>query len=374
MSPAPGIGEQNHPAAVSPEPRQPDKRAEDSPRVMSRGLPSIDEARRSRSKIHWMPPKFWAWTAVILGASFIVWWKKEEGDIQSMRNDLLARQRAVVAELGPRWFPLRDKIEAWTGECARGKDEVIDRVALRAWDFRAMPGIYLRLAQREAETAERIRAAAVQSLHDAFTSCLLVAPNPNPLAGPKCKSNKDCPQKQQCNEFEHCQDYAQPYNLRLGYKTMWPLSTEWVDDVQAIDRKLTMRGAVATFEDWNTYDLPVAVDLLTTAKYFLVVADEPAPGEPEPAPAPAASAAAPDAGVSNAIPSGPHFARICAWRLDDDRRVLSIRREAAGRLMGSGASADATSLEAQRRQANACALALSVRAAMGEDSAARAPE
>ena len=37
--------------------------------------------------------------------------KREEGEIQRMRSELLARQRATVAELGPRWFPLRDKIE-----------------------------------------------------------------------------------------------------------------------------------------------------------------------------------------------------------------------------------------------------------------------
>ena len=177
---------------------------------------------------------------------------------------------------------------------------------------------------------------------------------------------------------EHCQDYAQPYNLRLAYKTMWPLSTEWIDDVQAIDRKLTMRGAVATFEDWNTYDLPVAVDLLTKAKYFLVVVDEPAAAEPGAPPA-APPSATPrrerqDAGVSRSIPSEPHFARICAWRLADGQRMLGIRREAAGRLMGAGSSADVESYQAQQRQANACALALSVRAALGEDTAATSPQ
>jgi hypothetical protein len=359
---------------VSSEPRKPEGRDEIPPRLMARGLPSIEQARRDRGKFRSMPPKFWLWSAVILGASFIFWWKKEEGDIQSMRNDLLARQRAVVAELGPRWIPLRDQIEAWTGECARGRDELIDRDALRGWDFRSMSGIYLRLGQQQAESPERVRAAATESLHDAFTACLLVAPNPNPLAGPKCKSNKDCPQKQQCNEFEHCQDYAQPYNLRLAYKTMWPLSTEWIDDVQAIDRKLTMRGAVATFEDWNTYDLPVAVDLLTKAKYFLVVVDEASAGAGEPQPEASADAGAPDAGASRAIPSEPHFARVCAWRLGDGRRMLGIRREAAGRLMGSGSSANAESFQAQQRQANACALALSVRAALGEDSAATSPQ
>jgi len=101
-----------------------------------------------------------------------------------------------------------------------------------------------RLAKAEAESPETIRSAALQSLRDGFTACLLLVPNPNPLDGASCNSNKDCPPKQVCNELEHCVGHAQPYNLRLGYRTMWPMTDEWVDDVQAISKKLTMRGAV----------------------------------------------------------------------------------------------------------------------------------
>ena len=345
------------------------------PRPWSGGLPSIEEARRERDKHRWKtPPKFWAWTALILGASFIFWWKKDDGEIQTMRNELLARQRVVREKLGPRWFPLRDKIERWTGECAADGQEVVDQPALTGWDFRSKPGIYLRLGQGDAQGPDKIRAAATQSLRDGFTACLLRVANPNPLAGASCKSNKDCPAKQQCNEFEHCAEPDQPYNLRLAYRTMWILTDEWIDDVQAIGKKLTMRGAVASFDAWNTYDLPVAVDLLTKAEYLLVVVDELAEGQaPAPAPAPSAELDA-GAGVNPAISTSPHQARVCLWRLQDDRKVLRVRREAAGRLVGGSGTTDVESLDAQQRQANACALALAVRAAIGEDDAAILPE
>lgn len=359
---------------MSGEPGPEPKKSRLEPRPWAGGLPSIDEARRERNKLHWFPPKFWAWSALILGASFIFWWKMDDGEIQTMRNELLARQRVVREELGPRWFPLRDKIERWTGECAGDGQEAVDQPTLAGWDFRSKPGIYLRLGQADGQTPEKIRSAATQSLRDGFTACLLRVPNPNPLAGAACKSTKDCPPKQQCNEFERCAEPAQPYNLRLAYRTMWILTDDWIDDVQAIGKKLTMRGAVTSFDAWNSYDLPVAVDLLTKAEYFLVVVDELAAGQDPPAaPAPSAELDA-GAGVNPAISASPHQARVCLWRLKDDRKVLRVRREAAGRLVGAAGTTDVESLDAQQRQANACALALAVRAAMGEDDAATLPE
>ncbi|MBW2526530.1 MAG: hypothetical protein JRI23_20280 [Deltaproteobacteria bacterium] len=355
-----------------------------------RGLPSLTEARR-RNKGSWLPPKFWAWSAVILGASLIFWWKREEGKIQEMRAELLARQRAAVAELGPRWFPLRDKIEGWTKECATVADEVVDADALRGWDFRTKPGIYLRLAQPDAETPERIRAAARRSLHDGFTACLVTAANPNPLAGPACTSNKDCPPRQQCNEFDHCAPYAQPYNLRLAYRVMWLLTDDWVDEVNAITTELTMRGAVASFDSWNQYDITVAADLLTRAKYFMVVVDEPLEGEPAPSgdSAPVDDPAwrlaekksevfrggrADEMGINESIPTKPHKARVCAWRIEDGRQVLAVRRDAAGRMLGPASGVDAEVLKSRQRQANSCALAMEVRTAIGDNTPTELPE
>jgi hypothetical protein len=353
----------------------------------TRGLPSVAEARRARKRLTRMPGRFWLWSGVVLVAGFVIWWKREEGEIQRMRSELLARQRATVAELGPRWFPLRDKIEAWTIKCATGTEEVIDEPTLRSWDFRSLPGIYLRLGLQDAASPQSIRKAARRSLRDGFTACLLLVENPNPLAGPACESNKDCPPRQHCNEFERCSEYAQPYSLRLAYKTMWLLTDEWVDEINATTKELTMRGAVASFDDWNTYDIPVAADLLTRAKYFLAVVDEPAPAddaEPADGGAPAHEPRGEEQpadeddptgpAVSPSIPTAPHPARVCAWRLEDDRQVLAIRRHAAGRFVGGATSVDAPTMAARQRQANSCALALEVRAALGDDTATKLPD
>jgi hypothetical protein len=368
-------------------------RGKDAPdKSEERGLPSLAETRRRRGRTSWLPPKFWAWSAVILGASLVFWWKSEEGKIQGMRSELLARQRAAVAELGPRWFPLRDKIEGWTRECAAfADDEVVDAAALRGWDFRTQPGIYLRLAEPDTETTERIRAAARRSLHDGFTACLVTVPNPNPLSGPACTSTKDCPPRQHCNQFDHCAPYAQPYNLRLAYKVMWLLTDEWVDEVNSITKELTMRGAVASFDAWNQYDITVAADLLTRAQYFMVVVDEPVEGQVTASGGQAPEqdtawrlaekkgevfrgGAADEVGRNESIPSVPHKARICGWRLEDGRQMLALRRDAAGRFVGGAAGVDVRVLEARQRQANSCALALEVRAAIGDDTSAGLPE
>ncbi len=340
-----------------------------------RGLPSITEARRARSKISWMPPKFWVWTAVILGASFIFWWKWEEGRLQSMRSELLSRQRTVVAELGQPWDKLRTKIEKWTVQCAKGKQEFVNQHGLAKWNFREQAGIYLRLGSSQASSPDDIRKAAQQSLHDGFTACLMVVPNPSPLAGPKCRTSKDCPAEQHCNEFDHCAKHSQPYNLRLAFKTMRVMTDEWVDGINSLRNELEMRGAVATFDEINRFDIPVAIRLLTQAKYFLVVVDDSskaAEGQPE---------QEADGGALSAnweIPTAPHTARVCVWRLADDKRgtddqqLLAIEREAAGVLMGAGATNPRTR-QAQQRQANSCSLALEVRKAIGDENVPELP-
>ncbi|RLB65814.1 MAG: hypothetical protein DRI90_01010 [Deltaproteobacteria bacterium] len=322
-----------------------------------------------------MPVRFWKWAAVCIAAGIILWWKLEQGEINKMRNELLSRQRAVKEQLGPRWFPLRDKIEGWTVECA-AKDfkEVVAEKLVDDWDFRTMPGIYLRLAQGVATSPESIREAATKSLHDGFTSCLLLVNNPHPIAGPECRTTGDCAKGQLCNDYQHCSEYSQPYNLRLAYRTMYVMTDEWTADVQDLTKKLAVRGTVATFDAINKYDLPAAAELLQRAKYFLVVVDEPASevdkkgalGLPEVA----------DAGAADdqSIPTAPHMARVCAWRLADDAKVLATRKHAAGQLMGGKEATHLATRIAKRRQANSCALALAVREAIGVEPGAKVPE
>jgi len=50
--------------------------------------------------------------------------------------------------------------------------------------------------------------------------------------------------------------------------------------------------------------------------------------------------------------------------------VLRVRREAAGELIGGTPSVDEDVMAARQRQANSCALALAVRQAIGDRTAA----
>ncbi len=330
-----------------------------------RGLPAIEKAREARKKISWPSPKFWAWTGLILAVTFILHWKRSQGEVESERQKLMARQRAVAAELGPRWLPLREKVEAWTLELAKDAGpEIADKDALAAWDFRDKPGLYLRMPVDQATSPESIRKAAKDSLRDGFTACLLRAPNQNPLAGAECKRTRDCPQGEFCNEVDRCARPAQPYNLRVAYRTLHVLSDDWVRDAQEASSDLRLRVLSGSFDETVQDDLPMAVDLLTRAQYFLLVLDE----------KPAGALEVPDGGsVADAVLGSPHSARVGVWRLDDGKPVLRVRREAAGELLGLGGEVDAKVLEARQRQANSCALAIAVRQAMGDTKAAAVP-
>jgi hypothetical protein len=330
-----------------------------------RGLKAIEEARQARGKLRFPPARFWGWAAVVLVVSAILHWKWSQGQLESARQRLMAEQRAVAAELGQRWSAMRGSVERWTLELAREPGpEVIDREALAGWDFRERPGLYLRLRVDEAKDVETLRKALKSSLRDAFTACLMRVPNPSPLAGPECKRTRDCAVGQLCNELDRCSPPAQPYNLRVAYRTMSVLSDEWVRDVQDASTELRLRLLGGMFEDTVRDDLPIAVDLLARAQYLLVVLDEPVPG-----------LVVPDGGSPTlALQAVPHTARVGVWRLSDGKNVLRIRREAGGQLLGGTPAAVGDDvLDARQRQANSCALALAVRQAMGDASAAAAP-
>ncbi|WP_438020161.1 hypothetical protein WMF18_14320 [Sorangium sp. So ce315] len=320
-----------------------------------RGLPSVHKAREARAKLRLPPAKFWGYTALILAVSAILHWKWSQGQIESARQKLMARQRAVAVELGPRWFPMRDRVEGWTLELAQSAGaDLVDHEALKSWNFRELAGIYLRLRVDEATSVEAVRKNAQQSLRDAFTACLMRVPNPNPLTGAECKRTRDCPQGEHCNEAERCSRPAQPFNLRVAYKTMHVLSDEWVRDTQDASAELRLRLLESSFEDTMRDDVPLAAELLTRAQYYLVVLDEPVEG----------------ATTTEALLAAPHTARVGVWRLSDGKPILRLRREASGNLIGGTPSVEADVLAARQRQANSCALALAVREAMGDTTAA----
>jgi hypothetical protein len=338
---------------------------DDKPR--NRGLPSIQQARdaRAEGKTRWPSPKFWAYAGLVLAISAILHWKWTDSEVEHTKQKLLADQRGVAAELGPRWFPLRQRIEGWvTGLAHDTGPEVIDRDELSKWDFRTRPGIYLRLRVEEAQTPEDIRTGARDSLRDGFTACLMRVANPSATQGRECKRTRDCPTHEFCNEQDHCSRPSQPFNLRVAYRTMHILTDEWVRDVQASDTELRTRLFVTNFDDAVRDELPLAAELLTQAQYLLVVLDETPQGTPSAA----------DAGTMEEVVQGlPHAARVAVYRLSDDKPLLRVRRDAGGELIGAAPQGPTEAMAARQRQANSCALALAVRQAMGDTGAAVVP-
>lgn len=336
-------------------------------KARNRGLPSIQDARdmRAEGKSRWPSPKFWAYAGLVLAISAILHWKWTDSEVERTKQKLLADQRGVAAELGPRWLPLRQKVEGWINALAKDPGpEVIDKEALAKWDFRTRSGIYLRLRVEEAQTPEDIRKGARDSLRDGFTACLMRVPNPSATQGKECKHTRDCPPREFCNEQDHCSRPAQPFNLRVAYRTMHILTDEWVREVQSSDSELRTRLYVSNFDDAVRDDLPLAAELLTQAQYLLVVLDE----------TPAGTEPPPDGGSFEEVVQGvSHAARVGVFRLSDDKVLLRVRRDSGGELIGTAPDNAPSALAARQRQANSCALALAVRGAMGDNGAALVP-
>jgi hypothetical protein len=343
---------------------------EERPEPPRRGLPSIQQARHDRAsgKTRFPSVKFWGYAALVFVIGAILRWKWAQGAMESDRQKLMAMQRDVAqSELGKRWTPFRDKVERWTMDLAKESGaELIDADALKSWDFRDRAGVYLRLRVEEAQSIPTIRSGARNSLRDGFTACLMRVPNPSAMAGRECKRTRDCPTGEFCNEADHCSQAAQPFNLRVAYRTMYILSDEWLREVQDADSDLRIRAFVGGFDDIIRDDLPLAAELLQRAQYFLLVLDESPPGAEPPAP---------DAGTAanEALQALSHNARVGVWRMSDEKLILRVRREAGGQLLGALPAVDADVMAARQRQANSCALALAVRQAMGDTAAASVP-
>jgi len=327
----------------------------------TRGLLAIEEARQKRreGRLPSIPTRFWLWVLTALVAWAILYWRKTQGEIESQKAALFARQRGILAELGPRFDPLKERLENWTVEASGPYTEDLVASDVKTWDFRALPCIYLRLRLADATSVKSIRKAANDSLRDAFTACLFREPNPDPTSGPPCKASHDCAKGTFCNEVDHCMPPAQPYNMRTAYHGTRVLSDDWTVSLKSASDDMRMRLLEREFESAVKDDVPLVIDILTRAQFFLLVLDEDAPGAP---------ALPPGKSQLEAIQALPHPARVFLFGLKPglDRPLLRIRRDVAGRFIQTGESVptDPDVLDAQQRQVNSCQLALSVREAL----------
>lgn len=342
-----------------------------------RGLPSLNASRLERRRaiilgrvrVRGMPPHFWLWTMALLGAFGVIYWKVAQGRLEDAKAAVMAKQRAVAASLGPKLLPFRDAVEGRVRELAGPWEADFVAPSTDVDAVAKAPGVYLRLRLANASSPASIREAASHSLHDGFTSCFFVRPARDPRQGPACRASADCEPGHLCNEWNVCNKPVEPYNLRLAYRALRVLSSDWSDELHAAESELGVNGYERDLEGVTRTDVPIAIDVFTRAKYLTVVLDEePKQGLPPPI------GDEGDETAEERLQRVPHAARVGIWRLGDGQLLAKLRLEAAGELLPiSGQQPkDPESLAAARRQANSCALAVSAKRALSPAAAGAA--
>jgi hypothetical protein len=154
--------------------------------------------------------------------------------------------------------------------------------------------------------------------------------------------------------------------MRLVYKTLRVLSSEWTDELHEVTSDLGLSAYDRDLGNVAKSDVPVTVQLLARAKYFTLVLDEdPSGGLPAEVPGL-------DETAEERVQRVAHFARVGIWDLASGDPILRVRAEAAADVVSVGKQAvmKEVSLAAQHRQANSCALALHVRDALASSAGA----
>jgi hypothetical protein len=335
-----------------------------------RGLPSLEEARAERRRaivfgkvrLRAMPPQFWLLAATVIAAFGVIYWRVAQGKLEGQKSVVMAKQRAIAQSLGPKILPFRDRIEGWVAELAGSYSGDLFVPGAELDKISKSSGVYLRLRLENAKDSKSIRKAAQRSLHDGFTSCLFVKDsNIDPSQGASCRTPADCEAGKVCNEWKVCAVPPEPYNMRLAYRALRVLSTEWSDELHATTNDLTVGAYDRDLDAVTRNDVPVAIDLLSRARYFTLVLDEDPSGGVPPDEA--------DAGLNETdderVQRAPHFARIGIWDLKSSQALFRLRAEAAGRFVpvGERVVSGGVTVAAQQRQANSCALALEIKRA-----------
>jgi len=307
-----------------------------------RGLASIAQIRgeRAASGPRWTTAAgATAGLAVVAGLLTHMFVSAHE--LNAGRQALLAKQRAVVATLGAEWFPLRDAIESDVLLAAKSfdGDEVLP--SARSGAFRSQPGIYLRMRLADATAPQRIREVAAGAKRDAFAACLLRERNDRGLRG----------------ELDGGAFAEQPWNLGQAYAATRILTPEWAQDVQAADEDLRLRVFVEQYDKAIRDEIPLAIDVIKRAQFFLLVLDEDvAEGTPA------------DGGAmtEESLQLVEHPARIWLFDLTTQHAMMRLRRSSSARVLGAGERpvTDDETRDAMQRQANNCSLANAVQLAL----------
>jgi hypothetical protein len=210
----------------------------------------------------------------------------------------------------------------------------VDPQARRA-ELRTQPGLYLRMRVAEAKDAASVRTVAADARKDAFAACLLREPNERGARG----------------DADAGAFAEQPWNLGQAYAATRILTDDWVGEVKAADDDLRLRIFSRQYDKAVRDEIPVAIDVVKRAQFFLLVLDEDVPEAVKPA----------DGGplTEEALQLVPHPSRVHLFDLTTGKELLRLLRTGDARVIPAGerAVADEETRDAMQRQANNCALA-----------------
>ena len=309
------------------------------------GLKAVHSARaeRGKSKYGKISGKAWLVGGALVVATLGMAWLLSDRTLSTEKDDILSQQRAAVTVVGAEWYPLRDKLEKITLDAAsRYEGDKVDFEAAKI-DFRSSPGIYLRLRVDDAKNTESLRKNAKDSVKDAFTGCLLREPNVALSRG----------------DADAGIGPDQPWNLQKAYASTRVLTDEWTAEVKASDDKDRLRVFRQQYEKAKRDEIPLAIDIIKRAQFFLLVLDEDVPEARE---------LSGDAGhiTEEALQQVPHPARVHLVNLKTGAEIARVRKtaEADFQFVGEQAVRDPEVRAAMKRQVNNCALAQAVWASL----------
>jgi len=308
------------------------------------GLKAVHSARaeRKQSKYGKISGKAWLVAGAAVASTLASAYLFSDRTLGNEKDEVLSQQRAAVSTVGAEWYPLRDKLEKITLDAAAGfpGDKVdVEAFARDRMDFRSMPGIYLRLRVNDAKDVVTLRSKAKDSVKDAFTGCLLREPNVALARG----------------DADAGVGPEQPWNLNKAYTSTRVLTEEWANEVKASDDKDRLRVFRQQYEKAKRDEIPLAIDIIKRAQFFLLVLDEDVPEARE---------LSGDAGTitQEGLQQVPHPARVHIINLKTGAEMARLRKtaEADFQFVGEAVVRDPETRAAMKRQVNNCALAQEV--------------
>jgi hypothetical protein len=318
----------------------------------TRGLESIRAARvaRKAGRTARLTPQVAGVGLFLLLATVGIYRYVWSNQLETSRKVLAGKQRATAATVGKEWSDIAERLEDWTLASAQVYPGDLRDPELTNWKFQHLPGLWLRVRMAEATRREDLQRVVKFSVRDAFVGCLLGEAATPVRRAPA--SDDDA-----TNDFPE-----QPWNMKRAYQATHVLEREWLAELQLVNDDLRMRYLEKEFEKAERNDIPVAIEIIKKARYFLLLLDEDV----------AAAKAEGDAGLMvSDLTLIPHPVRIVLIDLQARRVMLRLRLASQGEyhmlasdgaiLSASGVVSDETS-RAVRRQVNNCDLASAVKA------------